>query len=487
MNPGRLELTFRGRSKTPSLQNEQINNNIEAKKKSSIEPFADYIYTLTYSSCRQHTTRMQANHLLFALPASAQRLMGFEKAYRSAIGRYRFVLRHGPVSSSSSSSSSASNKIASGGGRVLRDRVDEEEEEEAEEPALLSLSCTSCWAAASSVAVKRSLGGGATACAPSESSRRWSERAGLAIISSARAISRPRSCIISFLGKQATDLGRLVASRCDVPIISLGIDAYPSRLPSLLRLRKEEERTRGGLLCSLPSGLYLRTCNSALGPKKEKRASRKQTPRSFPNLPLNPFILFFALWYFRTKPLQVFAVLSHSVSLFAAIARPRPFIPNRKGESSSCHGRNVAAIAAEADTMTGEGESMVVNPTANAMEVGGIMSQEAMTGTALEVLVGEIHTCGRLCLGSLRRRLQCVIDDKIRRRDGWVPPNRNQYDLASGPQSPAIPDDDSVVALSHALALEGSSSQHGTTLADNESLGNKSAAGSSNNQMQDGD
>ncbi|KAJ8470433.1 hypothetical protein OPV22_024776 [Ensete ventricosum] len=80
-----------------------------------------------------------------------------------------------------------------------------------------------------------------------------------------------------------------------------------------------------------------------------------------------------------------------------------------------------------------------------------------------------------------------VQDDKIRRRDGWVPPNRNQYDLASGPQSPAIPDDDSVVALSHALALEGSSSQHGTTLADNESLGNKSAAGSSNNQMQDGD
>ncbi|CAD5187393.1 unnamed protein product [Musa acuminata subsp. malaccensis] len=128
---------------------------------------------------------MQPNHRLldlFAPPAPAQRLIGFDKSYRSAIGRYRFVLRHGPVSSSSSSSSSASNKIASGGGRVLRDRVEEEEEEQEEESALLSLSCTSCCAAASSVAVKRSLGGGATACAPSESSRRWSERAGLAII-----------------------------------------------------------------------------------------------------------------------------------------------------------------------------------------------------------------------------------------------------------------------------------------------------------------
>lgn len=85
-----------------------------------------------------------------------------------------------------------------------------------------------------------------------------------------------------------------------------------------------------------------------------------------------------------------------------------------KGESSSCQGRNVAAIAAEAAIMTGEGESIVAAPAAKAMEVGGIMSEEAMIGTALEGLVGEIHTCGCLCLRSRHRfnhlrRLQCVI------------------------------------------------------------------------------
>ncbi|CAL9772569.1 unnamed protein product [Musa acuminata subsp. burmannicoides] len=79
-----------------------------------------------------------------------------------------------------------------------------------------------------------------------------------------------------------------------------------------------------------------------------------------------------------------------------------------------------------------------------------------------------------------------VQGDKIRRRDGWVPPNRNQYDLASGPRSPATPDGDSVIALLHTFGLEGSSSQHSTTPTDNVCLGNKSASGSSNNQMQDG-
>ncbi|CAL9104283.1 unnamed protein product [Musa textilis] len=56
-----------------------------------------------------------------------------------------------------------------------------------------------------------------------------------------------------------------------------------------------------------------------------------------------------------------------------------------------------------------------------------------------------------------------VQGDKIRRRDGWVPPNRNRYDRASGPQSPATPVDDSVIALLHTCGLEGSSSQHSTT------------------------
>ena len=75
--------------------------------------------------------------------------------------------------------------------------------------------------------------------------------------------------------------------------------------------------------------------------------------------------------------------------------------------------------------------------------------------------------------------------DKIRRRDGWVP-NQNQYDLAFGPRSPATPDGDSVIALLHTFGLEHSSSQRSTTPTDNVCLGNKSASGSSNNQMQDG-
>ncbi|XP_042426623.1 uncharacterized protein LOC122014458 [Zingiber officinale] len=83
--------------------------------------------------------------------------MGLVAAYRSAIRRCRFVLRHGPISSSSSSSFPT--RTASGGGCMLTDQREEEEaEEETEEvaSALLSLRCTRSSAAARSAAVKRS-------------------------------------------------------------------------------------------------------------------------------------------------------------------------------------------------------------------------------------------------------------------------------------------------------------------------------------------
>ncbi|CAL9110474.1 unnamed protein product, partial [Musa textilis] len=124
----------------------------------------------TYSP--QHARPLPAPSLL------PQPSTGAVAMCRSAIRRYRFVLRRRPVSSSSSSSS-ASNKTASGGGRLLTDRGEEEEEEEdeaAKSALLLSLSCRSCAAAANSAAVKGPPAGREGLGAPSGSSGGGSDR-----------------------------------------------------------------------------------------------------------------------------------------------------------------------------------------------------------------------------------------------------------------------------------------------------------------------
>lgn len=119
------------------------------------QAYIGYVHALSRRWLVQlHTNSRQHTRPLSAPPPLLQLSMGVVTMCRSAIRRYRFVLRRRPVSSSSSS---ASNKTASGGGRLLTDRGEEEEAEEdeaAKSALLLSLSCRSCSAAANSAAVK---------------------------------------------------------------------------------------------------------------------------------------------------------------------------------------------------------------------------------------------------------------------------------------------------------------------------------------------